>query len=95
VSAIKAEGVSHFYGKGALKKQILYDINVEIPKGEIVIVTGPSGSGKTTLLTLIGALRSTQEGSLKVLDNELSGASKIRWLSLEPILALSSSSTTY
>jgi putative ABC transport system ATP-binding protein len=76
VSAIKAEGVSHFYGKGALKKQILYDINVEIPKGEIVIVTGPSGSGKTTLLTLIGALRSTQEGSLKVLDNELSGASK-------------------
>lgn len=76
MSAIKAESVSHFYGKGALKKQILYDINVEIPQGEIVIVTGPSGSGKTTLLTLIGALRSTQEGSLKVLGNELSGASK-------------------
>ena len=31
-----------------------------------MILTGPSGSGKTTLLTLIGALRSTQEGSLKV-----------------------------
>ncbi|MEB3292486.1 MAG: ATP-binding cassette domain-containing protein, partial [Synechococcales bacterium] len=32
---------------------------------------GPSGSGKTTLLTLIGALRSTQEGSMRVLGQEL------------------------
>ncbi|MBO6655353.1 MAG: ATP-binding cassette domain-containing protein [Pseudomonadales bacterium] len=75
MSAIHAEAVSHFYGKGSLRKQILFDINVEIPQGEIVIVTGPSGSGKTTLLTLIGALRSTQAGSLKVLDHELCGAS--------------------
>lgn len=75
MSAIRAEAVSHFYGKGSLRKQILFDINVEIPQGEIVIVTGPSGSGKTTLLTLIGALRSTQAGSLKVLDHELCGAS--------------------
>lgn len=75
MAAIPVEAVNHFYGKGALRKQILFDINVEIPEGEIVIVTGPSGSGKTTLLTLIGALRSTQEGSLKVLDRELGGAS--------------------
>jgi len=39
-------------------------------------MTGPSGSGKTTLLTLIGALRSTQEGSMKVLGNELRHAPK-------------------
>lgn len=75
MSAIRAEGISHFYGRGALRKQILFDINLEIPQGEIVIVTGPSGSGKTTLLTLIGALRSTQEGSLRVLGEELQGAS--------------------
>ncbi len=37
-------------------------------------MTGPSGSGKTTLLTLIGTLRTVQEGSLKVLGNELKGA---------------------
>ena len=41
--------------------------------GKIIILTGPSGSGKTTLLTLIGALRSIQEGSLKVIDQELLG----------------------
>ncbi|MFT7219211.1 MAG: putative ABC transport system ATP-binding protein [Candidatus Azotimanducaceae bacterium] len=75
MSAIRAEGISHFYGRGALRKQILFDINLEIPQGQIVIVTGPSGSGKTTLLTLIGALRSTQEGSLRVLGEELYGAS--------------------
>jgi putative ABC transport system ATP-binding protein len=40
-----------------------------------VIMTGPSGSGKTTLLTLIGALRSTQEGSIKLLGQELRNAS--------------------
>ncbi len=37
-------------------------------------MTGPSGSGKTTLLTLIGGLRSVQEGSLTVLGNQLRGA---------------------
>ena len=39
-----------------------------------MIVSGPSGSGKTTLLTLIGALRSVQEGSVRILGQELSGA---------------------
>lgn len=74
MSAIHSESVSHYYGRGALRKQILFEINLEIPEGEIVIVTGPSGSGKTTLLTLVGALRSTQEGSLQVLGHQLHGA---------------------
>jgi len=71
---ISISGLNHSYGRGALKKQILFDISTEIPQGEIVIVTGPSGSGKTTLLTLVGALRSTQEGSVRVLGQELCGA---------------------
>ena len=74
VPPIVIDGVSHFYGKGELRKQVLFDVTAEIRKGEIVIVTGPSGSGKTTLLTLIGALRSTQRGSLRVLGEELRGA---------------------
>jgi putative ABC transport system ATP-binding protein len=53
----------------------LFDINLTIKAGEIVIMTGPSGSGKTTLLTLIGGLRSVQEGSLKFNGQELLGAS--------------------
>jgi putative ABC transport system ATP-binding protein len=38
-------------------------------------MTGPSGSGKTTLLTILGTLRSVQEGSVQVLSRELAGAS--------------------
>jgi putative ABC transport system ATP-binding protein len=75
-SAIAISHLNHYYGEGSLKKQILFDINLEIKPGEIVIMTGPSGSGKTTLLTLIGSLRSVQSGSLKILDKELRGASK-------------------
>ncbi len=71
---IRIEHLNHFYGKGNLRKQILFDVAVEIPQGEIVIVTGPSGSGKTTLLTLVGALRSAQEGSIEVLGQQLRGA---------------------
>jgi len=71
---IAAERVSYFYGEAPLRKQILFDVNLEIRAGEIIILTGPSGSGKTTLLTLIGGLRSTQEGSLRVLGRELRGA---------------------
>ena len=53
---------------------MLFDNNLDVFAGEIVIMTGPSGSGKTTLLTLIGGLRSVQEGSLGVLGQELQGA---------------------
>jgi len=68
---VRVSGLNHSYGRGELKKQILFDVSVEIQAGEIVIVTGPSGSGKTTLLTLVGALRSAQEGSLEILGRQL------------------------
>jgi putative ABC transport system ATP-binding protein len=72
---IAMAGLNHYFGSGSLRKQILFDLSIEIMPGEVVIMTGPSGSGKTTLLTLIGALRSAQEGSLKVLGHELRAAS--------------------
>lgn len=68
---VVVEDLDHAYGTGELRKQILYGISAEIPAGEIVIVTGPSGSGKTTLLTIVGALRSAQSGSVRVLGEEL------------------------
>ena len=68
---ISIDHVSHYFGRGRLRKQILFEITHQIFPGEIVIMTGPSGSGKTTLLTLIGALRSTQEGSLSILGQQL------------------------
>lgn len=73
---INIHQVNHFFGSGSLRKQVLFDINLAIMPGEIVIMTGPSGSGKTTLLTLIGGLRSAQTGSLKIVGRELCQASE-------------------
>ena len=73
---ICVQNLNHYFGDKNLRKQVLFDINLNIDAGEIVILTGPSGSGKTTLLTLMGGLRSAQEGSLKILEQEIRGASK-------------------
>jgi putative ABC transport system ATP-binding protein len=77
-TVIEVDGLSHYFGSGPLRRQALFDIHAAVRAGEIVILTGPSGSGKTTLLTLMGALRATQEGSLRVLGHELRGAPKSR-----------------
>ena len=74
--SIRATNLQHFFGTGELRKQVLFDNNLTVFPGEIIIMTGPSGSGKTTLLTLIGALRGVQEGKLTVLGQELQGASR-------------------
>lgn len=81
-SVISIQDLNHYFGEGALRKQALFDINLEINKGEIIIMTGPSGSGKTTLLTLMGGLRSAQSGSLRILEQEICGASKKQLTSL-------------
>lgn len=73
---IEIQHLNHYFGKGELKKQVLFDVSLTINSGEIIIMTGPSGSGKTTLLSLIGGLRSVQEGSLNFLGEELNGASE-------------------
>ncbi|MEC4806068.1 MAG: DevA family ABC transporter ATP-binding protein [Jaaginema sp. PMC 1079.18] len=75
-TVIEIKNLDFFFGRGALRKQTLFDINLTLEAGEVTIMKGPSGSGKTTLLTLMGGLRSPQTGSLKVFGRELVGASK-------------------
>ena len=71
---IRTENLCHSYGKGELRTQILHDLTFDVRRGEITLLVGPSGSGKSTLLTLIGALRSVEEGSIQVLGQELKDA---------------------
>ena len=74
--------LNHYFGNKSLRRQILFDINLTIKPGEVIILTGPSGSGKTTLLTLMGGLRSVQEGSVEFLAQELRGVSQHRLVRL-------------
>lgn len=71
---VELRGITFAYGEGELRRTVLREVDLKVATGEIVLLTGPSGSGKTTLLTLIGALRGMQEGSARVLGQELSGA---------------------
>ncbi|WP_376097714.1 ATP-binding cassette domain-containing protein [Roseomonas sp. CCTCC AB2023176] len=71
---VEIRDLTYTYGEGDLKRTVLRDVELSVRPGEIVLLTGPSGSGKTTLLTLIGALRSMQDGSCRVLGQELRGA---------------------
>ena len=73
---IRTENLCHSYGQGELRTEILHSLNFEVYSGEITLLVGPSGSGKSTLLTLLGALRSVEEGSIQVLGQELKGASE-------------------
>jgi putative ABC transport system ATP-binding protein len=66
-AVVEAIDVHHHYGEGAQRVDVLFDINMQVREGEIVIVTGPSGSGKTTLLTILGTMRRPSEGKLRLL----------------------------
>jgi putative ABC transport system ATP-binding protein len=73
---IEVRGLSHWFGVGDARKQALYDLNLSIEAGSFTALMGPSGSGKTTVLTLLGCLRSVQDGSVRLLGQELSGANE-------------------
>jgi putative ABC transport system ATP-binding protein len=73
---ISIRDLNHTFDRNLSAKPVLSSINLDIDRSEIVILTGPSGSGKTTLLTLIGGLRSMQDGSLKLFGQELKGANQ-------------------
>ncbi len=77
MALLKVRGLNHFFGKKNLRKQVLHNIDLVVERGEIVILTGHSGSGKTTLLSLIGGLRSVQQGRLRCVGQELQGADEL------------------
>lgn len=62
MNAIKIELLNKFFGK----KQVLFDIELEIPKGQMTALLGPSGSGKSTLLRHINALTAASSGNIEI-----------------------------
>lgn len=72
--AIRVRKLNHSFGTGATSRQVLFDFDLDVARGEIVLLMGPSGCGKTTVLTLVGALRSMQDGSIVTLGIDLADA---------------------
>lgn len=66
---ISLRSVNKWYGSGAGRQQILYDVEVDVEQGELVSIVGTSGSGKSTLLNIIGGLDRQYKGTVEVLGS--------------------------
>jgi general L-amino acid transport system ATP-binding protein len=66
-SIVGIAGLNKWYGDF----HVLRDINVDVAKGERIVICGPSGSGKSTFIRCINALEEFQEGRIVVDGIEL------------------------
>lgn len=70
-NALEILNVNKSYG-AKIKTQVLYDINLTIPKGSFNAIIGQSGSGKSTLLNIIGTLLTPDTGEIFINGQEAS-----------------------
>jgi polar amino acid transport system ATP-binding protein len=62
---LRLEGVNKWYHRGTLRNQhVLKDINLEVTRGEVLVVIGPSGSGKSTMLRCINFVSPPETGTV-------------------------------
>lgn len=70
--AIRAEGLSKSFHDGDIHVDVLKNLSLTVPQGEMLAIIGSSGSGKSTLLHLLGGLDLPTSGSVHVAGQELS-----------------------
>lgn len=71
VAAFTVRGLTKTYGEGAAAIHALRGVDLDLPKGEIVVLLGPSGSGKSTLLNILGGLDSATSGTARFEGQDL------------------------
>lgn len=59
---IKISGLSKSYINNRQEIQVFKNFNLEVVKGELLVIFGPSGCGKSTLLNIIGGTEQYHEG---------------------------------
>lgn len=70
---LEGRGVGRVFGAGELAVRALHPTDVQIARGEVLVIRGPSGSGKTTLLSMLGLVLSPTEGEVLVGGQRVSG----------------------
>ena len=71
-----AHQLSKIYRMGEVEVHALRGIDLELYRGELVVLLGPSGSGKSTLLNILGGLDIPSSGEVRYLDHQLTGATE-------------------
>jgi putative ABC transport system ATP-binding protein len=66
--AIRAEGLSKWFGEGETKNYAVREVSLSAQFGEMLYIVGPSGSGKTTLLSMISGILRPNSGTVRVED---------------------------
>jgi putative ABC transport system ATP-binding protein len=69
--AVECRGVIKDFGTGSVKQRVLHGIDWQVPIGATTFLVGPSGCGKTTLISIIAGLLSATQGSVRILDQEI------------------------
>jgi len=75
-SAIRVRGVTKTYAEGAARVAALQGVDLDVHRGEVLLLMGPSGSGKTSLLSIMGCILRSSEGSIQIAGREITGLSE-------------------
>ncbi len=71
MSGIVLNDIQKSFGSGNLRNQVLFDIQLDLPDGELVLIAGPSGCGKTTLISIIAGILEPDRGEISVFDHRV------------------------
>ncbi len=77
-AVLSGRGIGRVFGTGDLAVRALHPTDLEVRRGEVLVIMGPSGSGKTTLLSLLGLLLRPSEGEVLLHGKELDGSDEER-----------------
>jgi len=69
--AVRCRGLTKTYGAGDASVMALRGIDLDVRRGELLMVVGPSGCGKTTLISVIAAILGQDSGECEVLGRDL------------------------